>query len=97
MLGHVKPKIAGIEEAGYLTNETVFSLTELPKKLAVISGGPIGCEMAQAFRRLGSEVILFHKGSHLLDKEDTEAAEVVQRALIKDGIKLGFKFSKYSR
>ena len=84
----VKPKIAGIEETGYLTNETVFSLTQLPKSLAVIGGGPIGCEMAQAFRRLGSEVILFQKGSYLLDKEDTEAAEVVQQALIEDGIKL---------
>ena len=84
----VRPEIAGIEETGYLTNETVFSLTELPKRLAVIGGGPIGCELAQAFQRLGSEVILFHKGPHLLDKEDTEAAEVVQRALIKDGIKL---------
>ena len=84
----VRPKIAGIEEAGYLTNETVFSLTELPKRLAVIGGGPIGCELAQAFRRLGSEVILFHKGSHLLNKEDAEAAEIVQRALIKDGVRL---------
>ena len=84
----VEPEIAGIEETGYLTNETVFSLTKLPKRLAVIGGGPIGCELAQAFRRLGSEVILFHKGCHLLDKEDAEAAEVVQQALIKDGIKL---------
>ena len=84
----VKPEIAGIEEAGYLTNETVFSLTKLPKRLAVIGGGPIGCELAQAFRRLGSEVILFHKGSHLLDKEDTEAAEVVQQRFIAEGIRL---------
>lgn len=84
----VRPKIAGIEEAGYLTNETVFSLTELPPRLAVIGGGPIGCELAQTFQRLGSEVILFHKNPHLLDKEDAEAAEVVQQALIKDGVRL---------
>ncbi len=84
----VEPKIAGIEEVGYLTNETVFSLTELPKRLAVIGGGPIGCELAQAFQRLGSEVILFHKSDRLLNKEDPEAAEVVQQALIEDGVRL---------
>ncbi|MEN9565218.1 MAG: hypothetical protein RLZZ69_414 [Cyanobacteriota bacterium] len=84
----VQPKITGIEETGYLTNESVFSLTSLPKKLAVIGGGPIGCELAQAFQRLGSEVTLFHKGSHVLDKEDADAAEIVQQALIKDGIRL---------
>ena len=84
----VKPRIEGIEEVSYLTNETVFSLTTLPKKLAVIGGGPIGCELAQAFHRLGSEVILFHKGNHLLNKEDPDAAEVVQRALIDEGIRL---------
>lgn len=84
----VKPKIAGIEEVGYLTNENVFSLTELPQRLAVIGGGPIGCELAQAFHRLGSEVILFHKNSHILNKEDSEAAEVVQRSLINEGIRL---------
>ena len=84
----VRPKISGIEEAGYLTNETVFSLTELPKKLGIIGGGPIGCELAQAFRRLGSEVILFHNDSHLLNKEDAEAAAIVQQALIKDDVRL---------
>ncbi|HHP7232589.1 MAG TPA: mercuric reductase [Xenococcaceae cyanobacterium] len=84
----VKPKISGLETAGYLTNETVFSLTELPSRLAVIGGGPIGCELAQSFQRLGSQVTLFHRGNHLLNKEDAEAAEIVQQALIKDGIRL---------
>ena len=84
----VRPSIPGIEEAGYLTNESVFSLTTLPQKLAVIGGGPIGCELAQAFQRLGSQVTLFHKGSHLLDKEDPDAAEIVQQAMIKDGVRL---------
>lgn len=83
-----QPPIKGIEEAGYLTNETVFSLTERPQRLAVIGGGPIGCELAQTFRRLGSEVILFHRGSHLLDKEDADAAEVVQNVFIREGIRL---------
>jgi len=84
----VRPNIRGIEEVGYLTNESVFSLTSLPEKLAVIGGGPIGCELVQAFQRLGSEVTLFHKGSHLLNKEDPDAAEIVQQSLINDGIRL---------
>lgn len=84
----IRPKIQGIEEAGYLTNETVFSLTELPKRLAVIGGGPIGCELAQAFQRLGSQVILFHKGSHILNKEDADAAKVVQKTFVEENIRL---------
>ncbi len=84
----VKPRIPGIEDVGYLTNETVFSLTEAPQRLAVIGGGPIGCELAQAFQRLGCQVILFHRGHHVLNKEDRDAAEIVQKALIKDGIRL---------
>ncbi|MBD2502069.1 mercuric reductase [Anabaena azotica] len=83
-----KPTIRGIEQAGYLTNETVFSLIQRPEKLAVIGGGPIGCELAQAFRRLGSEVVLIHSGSHVLNKEDGEAAQIVEKALMRDGIRL---------
>ncbi|MEH1839059.1 MAG: mercuric reductase [Nostoc sp.] len=80
--------IPGIEKAGYLTNETVFSLIQRPERLAVIGGGPIGCELAQAFRRLGSEVVLFHNGSHLLNKEDAEAAKILQQVLISEGIRV---------
>jgi pyruvate/2-oxoglutarate dehydrogenase complex dihydrolipoamide dehydrogenase (E3) component len=83
-----RPPIQGIEEAGYLTNETVFSLTERPQRLAVIGGGPSGCELVQAFRRLGCEAILFHQGSHILNKEDADAAEIVQNAFIQEGIRL---------
>jgi pyruvate/2-oxoglutarate dehydrogenase complex dihydrolipoamide dehydrogenase (E3) component len=84
----VPPAIDGIAEAGFLTNETVFSLTERPRRLAVIGGGPIGCELAQAFRRLGSEVILFHNASHILNREDSDAAEILQQSFIRDGIRL---------
>ncbi|MEA5552532.1 mercuric reductase [Anabaena cylindrica UHCC 0172] len=84
----VKPAIIGIEEAGYLTNETVFSLIQKPDKLAVIGGGPIGCELAQTFQRLGCEVTLFHNSSHILNKEDKEAAEILQKVLIAEGIRL---------
>lgn len=83
-----KPDIPGIEAAGYLTNETVFSLTDRPNRLAVIGGGPIGAELAQAFRRFGSQVTLFHRGSHILNKEDPEAVEVVQQAFLEEGIEL---------
>lgn len=82
------PDIAGLAEAGYLTNETVFSLTERPDRLGVIGGGPIGCELAQAFQRLGSQVVIVHNGSHLLNKEDADAAEIVQQAIQCDGVQL---------
>ena len=75
------PAIPGIEDAGYLTNETVFALTELPRRLVVIGGGPIGCELAQAFSRLGSGVTLLHRGSALLAREDGFASKIVDRAL----------------
>jgi pyruvate/2-oxoglutarate dehydrogenase complex dihydrolipoamide dehydrogenase (E3) component len=84
----VRPKVPGLEEAGYLTNETVFSLTERPNRLAVIGGGPIGCELAQAFHRLGSQVTLLHKNSHLLDREDADAAEIVQQQFLQENIEL---------
>ncbi len=54
--------IPGLAEAGYLTNETVFEMTELPRRLLVVGGGPIGCELSQAFRRFGSEVTLVEMG-----------------------------------
>ncbi|MGE0821605.1 MAG: mercuric reductase [Candidatus Binatia bacterium] len=84
----VEPSIPGLAEAGFLTNETVFSLTERPQRLAVIGGGPIGCELAQAFQRLGSEVILFHNASHLLNREDADAAEIVQQTFLREGVRL---------
>ncbi|GAB4460073.1 MAG: mercuric reductase [Elainellaceae cyanobacterium] len=84
----VRPKVPGLEEAGYLTNETVFSLTERPNRLAVIGGGPIGCELAQAFHRLGSQVTILHKNSHLLDREDADAAEIVQQQFLQENIEL---------
>lgn len=84
----VRLSIEGIEDAGYLTNETVFSLTTQPRRLALIGGGPLDCELAQAFRRLGSEVAIFQRGSHLLNKEDADAAEIIQNVFIREGIRL---------
>src|SRR6185503_16825974 len=82
------PPIPGLAEAGYLTNETIFNLTALPPRLAVIGGGPIGCEMAQTFARFGSQVTLLAKDGHVLIREDVDAAEVVQKALQRDGVLL---------
>lgn len=82
------PRIAGLEEAGYLTNETIFSLTELPRRLVVIGAGPIGCEMAQTFRRLGSEVTLFEAETHILPREDEDAAAIVEQRLRDEGVRL---------
>ena len=84
----IEPPVPGLAEAGYLTNETVFNLTQCPQRLGVVGGGPIGCELAQAFQRLGSQVSLFHKNAHLLDREDMEAAAIVQNAFVHEGIKL---------
>ena len=80
------PRIPGAVEVGYLTNETIFTLTELPGRLAVIGAGPIGCEMAQAFARFGSRVCLFEMTGHILPREDADAAEVVQAQMKKDGV-----------
>jgi pyruvate/2-oxoglutarate dehydrogenase complex dihydrolipoamide dehydrogenase (E3) component len=82
------PPIPGLAGAGYLTNESVFSLTELPRRLAVIGAGPIGCELSQAFARFGSEVFLIEALHGILPKEDADAAEIVKQALFRDGIKL---------
>ena len=82
------PLVPGLETAGFLTNETVFSLTKLPSRLAVIGGGPIGCELAQAFQRFGCKISLFERNSHILNREDAEAAESLQAAFIREGIRL---------
>jgi pyruvate/2-oxoglutarate dehydrogenase complex dihydrolipoamide dehydrogenase (E3) component len=82
------PPVEGLRDAGYLTNETVFSLTERPEHLAVIGAGPIGCELAQAFARLGTRVTLIEGGPRILAKDDPDAAEVVAGALRRDGIHL---------
>ena len=82
------PDIPGIEQAGYLTNENLFSLTELPRRLVVIGGGPIGCEMAQTFRRFGSQVELVHRGRRLLPKDEPAAAEIIQQQFAREEIVL---------
>lgn len=82
------PPIPGLESTGFLTNETLFSLTELPRRLCVIGAGPIGCEMAQAFRRFGSEVCVIELGAGILPKDDRDAAAVLQKRLEQEGIEI---------
>ncbi len=80
------PTIPGLAEAGYLTNETVFGLTALPPRLAVVGAGPLGCELAQAFARFGSNVTLIEAGPQILGREDRDAAAVVEASLRRDGV-----------
>lgn len=79
--------IPGLGDVDALTNETLFSLTELPRRLIVIGGGPIGSEMSQSFARFGSEVTQIEKADHILAREDPDAARVVQQAMERDGVR----------
>ncbi len=80
--------IPGAAEVGVLTNESVFSLTELPARLVVIGGGPIGCELAQTFARFGSRVTQLETAERVLPREDADAALIVQEAMRRDGVDL---------
>lgn len=83
-----KLPIPGIDDVSPLTNETVFSLTELPSRLTVIGAGPIGSEMAQSFARFGSEVTLVEKADNILSREDKDAAVIVQESMKRDGVRV---------
>ena len=87
----VAPPIEGLADAGYLDNETVFSLTERPRRIAVIGAGPIGCELAQSFQRLGSEVHILERMDQVLTREDPDAARIVQNELVKEGVEMIFE------
>ncbi len=82
------PPVPGLAQTAYLTNESVFSLTELPPRFGIIGAGPIGCEMAQAFARFGSQVFLVEALHGMLPNEDRDAAEVVEQSLRRDGVQL---------
>ncbi|MGZ8427597.1 MAG: FAD-containing oxidoreductase, partial [Candidatus Binatia bacterium] len=81
-----EPAVAGLRDVGYYTNETIFTLTELPRRLAVIGAGPIGCELAQSFQRFGSQVTLLTDGAEIMPREDRDAAAVVRQQIEKDGV-----------
>ncbi len=93
------PRVEGLEEAGYVTNEGVFDLTQLPASLVIVGGGPIGVELGQAFERLGSKVTIIQGPERILPREDPEVSETVASALVSEGIKIvtGARFIKASR
>ena len=82
------PAIPGLQETGCLTSETLWDLTEMPKRLLVLGGGPIGCELAQSFARLGSRVTQVEMAARILMREDADAAELVAASLRSDGVEL---------
>ena len=82
------PSIPGLVEAGFLTNENIFDLTELPRRLLVIGGGPLGCELAQAFRRFGAQTIITQDWPLFLPREERDAAQLLSDAFARDGIEV---------
>lgn len=82
------PDVPGLSGSRYFTNETVFTLTELPRRLLVLGAGPVGCELGQAFARLGSRVTLVARGGRLLPREDHEAGDLLRAAFLTDGVEI---------
>ena len=86
--GPAPPPIPGLLDVPYLTSDTIWELTELPKDLAIVGAGPIGCELGQAFARLGSRVTLVEEADRVLPREDPEASAIIERALREDGVRV---------
>ena len=82
----VRPRVEGLEEVGYLTNESVFDLMNLPSSIVIVGGGPVGVELSQAFERLGAKVTIIQEQERILPREDPEVSESVARVLISEGI-----------
>jgi pyruvate/2-oxoglutarate dehydrogenase complex dihydrolipoamide dehydrogenase (E3) component len=81
------PPIAGLDEAGYLTNETVFDLTTQPERLIIVGAGPIGCELGQVFARFGTQVTIVDQAPHILMRDDPDAAAIVAASMQRDGVR----------
>ncbi|MEP6739199.1 MAG: mercuric reductase [Caldimonas sp.] len=82
------PPVPGLAEAGYLTNETVFDLAAQPASLLVIGGGPLGCELAQAFSRFGTRTVIAHNEPLFLPGEERDAAQILSEAMARDGVEI---------
>ena len=82
------PDIPGLSKVPFLTNETLFKLAEIPAHLLILGGGPIGLEMAQAFRRLGAKVTVVQRGAHVLTRDDPELAAIVEARLVAEGVRI---------
>ena len=85
------PEIDGLEQVDYLTSDTLWELQELPDRLLVLGGGPIGCELAQSFARLGSHVMQIERNSRLMKREDPEVSDIIHRRFRQEGIQLYLK------
>ncbi len=86
--GPAVPPVPGLREVDFLTSETIWGLDELPRDLVVLGGGSIGCELGQAFARLGSSVSVVESADRILPREDPSAAAALTRSLIDDGVEL---------
>jgi len=82
------PPLPGLSDVGYVTSDTLWDLRELPRRLVVLGGGPIGCELAQGFARLGSAVTQVEMLPHLMAREDPEVSALAQAALVRDGVRV---------
>jgi pyruvate/2-oxoglutarate dehydrogenase complex dihydrolipoamide dehydrogenase (E3) component/uncharacterized membrane protein YdjX (TVP38/TMEM64 family) len=82
------PPIPGLEQVDYLTSDNLWQLRELPQRLVVLGGGPIGCEMTQAFARFGAKVTQIEMSSHLMGREDKDVAEVIRERFAAEGVKV---------
>lgn len=85
------PDIPGLHETGFVTNETVFAMRSLPARLAVIGGGPVGCELGQAFARIGSQVTLLQRSARLLPKDEPEASAILHNRLASEGVTIALR------
>ena len=82
------PDIEGVNEINYYTSDTIWNISELPERLLIIGGGPIGCELAQAFQRLGSHVIQLQRGPRLMPREDEDISTIVTQRFIEEGVEV---------
>ena len=92
------PKIEGIDQVPYFTNETIFDeLREKPESMIVLGGGPIGCELGQTFSRLGVKVTIVQRGAQLLPREDVDVAEFMQNRFMAEGVRVHLKAARKAR
>jgi pyruvate/2-oxoglutarate dehydrogenase complex dihydrolipoamide dehydrogenase (E3) component len=82
------PQIPGLENVAYLTSDTIWQLRERPERLLILGGGPIGCELAQCFQRLGCGVILVQRSARLLPREDSEIAAILEKRFSNEGMRV---------
>ena len=84
------PAIDGLSKIRYYTSDSIFNMVEQPKKLLIIGGGPIACELGQGFARLGTEVAMMVRGKKILPKDDLEASDLLTKQMEKDGVNFMF-------